>query len=103
MRIVPRLKQAKRTISYPIPSPVLLPQKAELVAARISASSMGSAGDKVVGNAGWLISRKRWDIYLQIAARVAGKIPEARFLIAGDGPERAALQHMAAQFAFKAG
>lgn len=40
----------------------------------------------VVGNAGWLIERKRWDVFLKVASKVASTDPTIRFVIAGDGP-----------------
>jgi glycosyltransferase involved in cell wall biosynthesis len=49
----------------------------------------------VIGNAGWLIQRKRWDVFLEVAARVNARVPEARFVIAGDGPERRSLEQEA--------
>lgn len=49
----------------------------------------------VIGNAGWLIPRKAFDVFLQTAAQVKKQIPQAVFLIAGDGPERARLEKMA--------
>ncbi len=52
-------------------------------------------GAPVIGNAAWLIKRKRLDIFLLVAARVSAKYPDARFLVAGDGPERASLQGFA--------
>ena len=53
--------------------------------------------DKIVGNAGWLISRKRWDVFLSVAAEVARQVPSAQFLIAGDGPDRRQLERRAEQ------
>ena len=50
----------------------------------------------VVGNAGWLIPRKRWDVFLRVAQLVMESHPGTRFLIAGDGPERSALEALAA-------
>ncbi|MGH6860527.1 MAG: glycosyltransferase [Phyllobacterium sp.] len=49
----------------------------------------------LVGNAGWLIARKRFDVFLRAAAVIAKTRPEIRFAIAGDGPERPKLQAMA--------
>jgi glycosyltransferase involved in cell wall biosynthesis len=49
----------------------------------------------VIGNAGRLQYRKAFDVFLHTAAIVAERIPNARFLIAGDGPERAALEELA--------
>lgn len=51
----------------------------------------------LVGNAGWLIPRKRWDLFLEVAARVAAKAPGARYVIAGDGPLRAELEAKAVE------
>jgi len=42
----------------------------------------------VVGNAGWLIERKRWDVFLRTAAHIAKCYPDAVFLGCGDGPLR---------------
>jgi glycosyltransferase involved in cell wall biosynthesis len=50
---------------------------------------------EVVGSAGWLIPRKRVDVFLRVAARVAEERPRALFVIAGDGPERARLVRLA--------
>jgi glycosyltransferase involved in cell wall biosynthesis len=55
------------------------------------------AATMVVGNAGWLIRRKRWDVFLHVARLVCARHPEAVFVIAGDGPERSHLQSLAAE------
>jgi glycosyltransferase involved in cell wall biosynthesis len=52
----------------------------------------------LIGNAGWLIPRKRWDVFLETAARVAGKLPHARFMICGGGSLEMELKQQAAQF-----
>jgi len=49
----------------------------------------------IIGNAGWLIPRKRFDVFLQVARRVADRIPDALFVIAGDGAERGPLKKLA--------
>ncbi|MDH3981794.1 MAG: glycosyltransferase family 4 protein [Kiritimatiellaceae bacterium] len=49
----------------------------------------------VVGNAGWLIKRKAFDVFLDTAALIKQKIPSAVFLIAGDGEEHEALRAQA--------
>jgi len=54
-------------------------------------------GAKVVGNAGWLLDRKRFDIFLRVAAKVLTKRSNITFLIAGDGPERKNLTTLAAR------
>jgi glycosyltransferase involved in cell wall biosynthesis len=50
---------------------------------------------QIVGNAGWLIPRKRFDVFLRVAREILNKNPDALFLIAGDGPERETLQQLA--------
>jgi glycosyltransferase involved in cell wall biosynthesis len=50
---------------------------------------------RIVGNAGWLITRKRWDVFLDVAALVLRAEPQTIFLIAGDGPESARLKQKA--------
>jgi glycosyltransferase involved in cell wall biosynthesis len=87
--LVPGLKHISRVISFPIPLPPL-PTDEDRQEAR---QRLGISPDVLtVGNAGWLIPRKRWDVFLDVAEKVSSRIPEARFLIAGDGPERKALE-----------
>ncbi len=87
--IVPILKDISRVISFPIPLPPLRTDESR----RAARERLGIPPNILtVGNAGWLIPRKRWDVFLDVAANVASRIPEARFLIAGDGPERKALE-----------
>jgi glycosyltransferase involved in cell wall biosynthesis len=50
---------------------------------------------RVVGNAGWLIPRKRFDVFLRVARVIAMVESKALFLIAGDGPERQRLESLA--------
>jgi glycosyltransferase involved in cell wall biosynthesis len=49
----------------------------------------------VVGNGGWLIRRKRFDVFLNTARHVIGKIPSALFYICGGGPEEPSLRRLA--------
>lgn len=48
----------------------------------------------VVGNAGWLIERKRFDVFIETASELLKRIPDAHFVIAGDGEQRQALVHL---------
>jgi glycosyltransferase involved in cell wall biosynthesis len=50
---------------------------------------------RIVGNAGWLIPRKRFDLFLRVARNIAVEEPDTLFLIAGDGPEAASLRSLA--------
>jgi glycosyltransferase involved in cell wall biosynthesis len=51
-------------------------------------------GTMVVGNAGWLIERKRWDVFLRTAARIAEQCQNVVFLVCGDGPQRGQLMEI---------
>lgn len=51
----------------------------------------------IVGNAGWLIPRKRWDVFLETAQLIKKMIPEAVFVVAGDGPLRMELKELSAR------
>ena len=46
----------------------------------------------IVGTVARLVPHKRIDLFLEMCRRVADRNPEARFLVLGDGPERAALE-----------
>lgn len=49
----------------------------------------------IVGNAGWLIPGKRFDIFLEVAAAIKQHIPAAYFVICGDGELGPALRRQA--------
>lgn len=92
LKIAPWIRARSNVISFPIPlyEVTSVTEKSE-ARRRLGQPEEGF----YVGNAGWLIPRKRWDVFLRVAARVVKIIPEARFLIAGDGPERASLELLA--------
>jgi glycosyltransferase involved in cell wall biosynthesis len=90
--LCPGLRRLALTVRNPLPLPAL----ADDASRRAARTALGlPAGAPVVGNAGWLIPRKRFDVFLRVAARVRAAVPEAVFVIAGDGPERAALEALA--------
>ncbi len=92
LQLCPGLASKAHTLRNPI-SAVVPPTPAERLAAR---QRFGlPSGAPVIGNAGWLIARKRFDVFLRTAAAVLQERPDVRFLIAGDGPEREQLQAMA--------
>lgn len=92
-RIHPPVAALAHTIRYPLNMPVL-PTAEQKQAAR---RELGLPPDgPVIGNAGWLIPRKRFDVFLRTAAIIAARCPEARFVIAGDGGERSQLEALAA-------
>lgn len=87
--VAPFLKGKARMISTPVESHDSFPREARDEARR----SLGiHEGEFVIGNAGWLIPRKRWDVFLDTSAEVAKKYDRIRLLIAGDGPERELLE-----------
>jgi glycosyltransferase involved in cell wall biosynthesis len=91
-QLSPGIKSRSHTIFYPLTLPEL-PTAAERTNAR---TELGlPSGVKVVGNAGWLIPRKRWDVFLRVAQQVLHQRPETLFVIAGDGPERDSLEKLA--------
>jgi len=92
LQLCPALAAKAHTLRNPI-SAVVPPTPAERLAAR---QRFGlPSGAPVIGNAGWLIARKRFDVFLRTATAVLQERPDVRFLIAGDGPERQQLQAMA--------
>ena len=48
----------------------------------------------VIGNAGWLIDRKRFDVFLETCSEVIKQYPNVLCLIAGDGPQKETLQKL---------
>lgn len=51
----------------------------------------------LVGNGGWLIKRKRFDVFLRTAQQVSRRFPTARFYICGGGPEEGNLRKLTAE------
>jgi glycosyltransferase involved in cell wall biosynthesis len=92
LQLCPALGAKAHTLRNPI-SAVVLPTPAERLAARRRFGL--PTGAPVIGNAGWLIARKRFDVFLHTAAAVLRQREDVRFLIAGDGPEREQLQALA--------
>jgi glycosyltransferase involved in cell wall biosynthesis len=86
--IAPFLKDFTQVITFPIPLPAL-PREAERGVAR---SRLGLPTEApLVGNAGWLIPRKRWDVFIETAALVTARVPAVHFVVAGDGPDKGVL------------
>jgi glycosyltransferase involved in cell wall biosynthesis len=53
----------------------------------------------LVGTAARLVPHKRVDRFLEACRRVADRVPDARFVVLGDGPERAALRALCTRLA----
>lgn len=90
--IYPPIAPKCHTIRNPIAIPPL-PTSDQRWAARDAMGIPQQA--KVIGNAGWLIPRKRIDIFLRVAAQVASRQPDAVFVLAGDGPDRLKMERLA--------
>lgn len=90
--LYPLVKNLAHTVRNPLVVPTL-PTDEERSLARVA---LGIKADiPVIGNAGWLIPRKRFDVFLRVAHRVLQEEPTAIFLIAGDGEERTQLEAFA--------
>jgi glycosyltransferase involved in cell wall biosynthesis len=89
--ICPEIGPISHTIGCPI---VLsrLPSKVERAEARRRLGLPMRV--PVIGNAGWLIPRKRFDIFLKVARNVAATNADALFVIAGDGPQAEPLKEL---------
>lgn len=90
--IAPFASSLYHTVRNPL-APPGLPEEGQKKSAR---ASLGLPdGLPLVGNAGWLIARKRFDVFLHVAARVSKSLPSVRFAIAGTGPEESHLKDLA--------
>lgn len=92
--LCPALAGKAHTVRNPI-SPVAPITPTERLAARERLAL--PADGPILGSAGWLVPRKRFDVFLRTAAAIRLQRPAARFLIAGDGPERPRLEALAAE------
>jgi glycosyltransferase involved in cell wall biosynthesis len=91
--IAPFISPVARTIRNPLPPPTVDPS---LRVAFRAGLGVGPA-TPLIGNAGWLIQRKRFDIFLDTAAEILKLQPHAHFAVAGDGELRSALEAQAAR------
>ncbi len=57
--------------------------------------AIGAKGEPIVGFVGRLTRQKGVDVLLRAFARVEARYPEARLVLAGDGPDRPALEQLA--------
>lgn len=86
--IYPKLKKKSFILPNPLKKRELVKTEDKLMARK----SIGlSSKDIVIGNAGWLIRRKRFDVFLRVCAKVCHAHQNVKILIAGDGEERSNL------------
>jgi glycosyltransferase involved in cell wall biosynthesis len=84
-------------LSHTFRNPLYMPAPPTPEQKQAARRSLGLPPDvPVIGNAGWLIPRKRFDVFLRTAAIIAARCPGAHFVIAGDGAERSRLEALAA-------
>lgn len=90
-----RIAPAEKIRVLPLGLP--LAPLADLTAERgqLRAGSGGSTAQQLVGIIGRLVPVKNHELFLAAAARVQAEMPEARFVIVGDGERRAALEALA--------
>ncbi len=92
--LYPPLLSRSLTIRYPNDPPPAITRDERNAARR----AWNLADDAfVIGNGGWLIERKRFDIFLHVAAKVIKAEPKAKFIIAGGGEEEAKLKNLTDQ------
>ena len=98
LNIYPGIEQKSSYLPNPLPVCNLINQEKKLVAR--NRFQIGE-NDIVIGNAGWLIKRKRFDILIRVCAEVKKSIPNLKVLIAGDGEERENLERLAEELDIK--
>jgi glycosyltransferase involved in cell wall biosynthesis len=59
-------------------------------------------GKRIVGIFGRLVGQKRHDLFLEVARRILGEMPETAFLIVGEGPLEGDLRRRAAELGIEA-
>jgi glycosyltransferase involved in cell wall biosynthesis len=92
IKIYPIIKQKSSYLPNPLP-PCNLRAEEDRFSSRVKLNL--DKKDIVIGNAGWLIERKRFDILLRVSAEVKKSCPSLKILIAGDGEEKRNLESLA--------
>jgi glycosyltransferase involved in cell wall biosynthesis len=90
--IYPPIARLAHTVRYQLDIPPL-PAAEEKIQARKAFSL--PLDRLIVGNAGWLIQRKRFDVFLRVARKVLDKNPDVIFAAAGSGEEEQNLKRLA--------
>jgi glycosyltransferase involved in cell wall biosynthesis len=97
--LAPDIAGRSYTVGNPLDMPTL-PTAEDKVKAR---ALLDLDSDRpVVGNGGWLIARKRFDVFLRVAEQVLRENPKVIFVIAGDGPDGPALELLAQELGISA-
>ncbi len=90
--IYPPVARLAHTVRNPLDIPTL-PSDDQKAEARKTLHL--SLDRPIVGNAGWLIPRKRFDVFLRTARRILDKNPDVQFAVAGSGEEQQNLKKLA--------
>lgn len=91
-QIAPQLRHKLRLIDNSTQIYSVTTEEQKVVARRVLGIPINAF---VIGNAGWLIQRKRFDVFLEVCARLCRSNPHVFCLIAGDGPLRTELEGLA--------
>lgn len=95
LTIAPWLKSRARIVRYGYPVHYS-DESARLASQREARAELELPQDAfIIGNAGWLIARKRFDVFLETAARIKRKVRQAYFVICGGGPLEEELKRQA--------
>jgi glycosyltransferase involved in cell wall biosynthesis len=83
-------------LAHTIRNPLSLPPLAAFEQKQSARQALGLPPNvPVIGNGGWLIPRKRFDLFLRTASIIAAEVSDAHFVIAGDGEQRPTLEALA--------
>ena len=85
LEIYPRISAKSSYLPNPLPSKKLI---SDTERKKYRKKFEFEDNDIVIGNAGWLIKRKRFDIFLTTCARLKKRNHNIKILIAGDGEEK---------------
>lgn len=91
-RIYPPVARLAHTVRNPLNIPALAAPNEKMEARK----ALNLPVDRpLVGNAGWLIQRKRFDVFLRTARKILDRNPDVLFAIAGSGEEEQSLKRLA--------
>lgn len=98
-KIYPPVARLAHTVRNPLTLPPL-PTAQEKIEAR---KRFNLPLDRpIIGNAGWLIPRKRFDVFVRTAREILNQKPDALFVIAGNGSEEENLKKLIDQLGIAA-
>jgi glycosyltransferase involved in cell wall biosynthesis len=90
--LYPPVRAISHTVRYPYELPEQPGESRRLEARELLGLPREA---RIVGNAGWLVARKRFDVFLRVAGAVSAAAQDVVFVVAGDGPLRSELMDLA--------